>query len=108
MVAGLVPELVPGLVAVLVAVLVPGVEAGVDAVFVTEEGFSCAKTSGAVNNRVAVIASEGAKPSEKTEKNRANELAEKGAEGVAKEKAVRGNGARSGEAGKQEVRIWQF
>jgi len=107
-VVGLVPGLVPGLVAVLVVVLVTGVEAGVVAVFVTEEGFSCAKTSGAVNNRVAVIASEGAKPREKTEKNRANELAEKGAEGVAEEKAVRGNGGRSGEAGKQEVRIWQF
>ena len=77
--------LVPGLVAVLVVVLVTGVEAGVVAVFVTEEGFSCAKTSGAVNNRLAVIASEGAKPREKTEKNWANELAEKGAEGVAEE-----------------------
>ncbi len=104
MVAGLVPGFVPG----LVAVLVTGVEAGVIAVFVTEEGFSCAKASGAVNNRVAVIASEGAKPREKTETNWANELADKGAEGVAEEKAVRGDGGRSGEAGKQEVRIWQF
>ncbi len=60
---------VAGLVPGLVAVLVPGVEAGVVAVFVTEEGFSCAKASGAVNNRLAVIASEGAKPREKTEKN---------------------------------------
>jgi hypothetical protein len=57
---------------------------------------------------VAVIASEGAKPREKTETNWANELAEKGAEVVAEEKAVRGDGGRSGEAGKQEVRIWQF